>query len=136
MKKITLLCFLLSNVNIVNAEEWFSVARHGECVPLFVLAENIKEFKGVATPDKLIKSYLNSGHQAEMGDFREVVIKAFGDDMTAEQKKTLPPKGASYQIIVDGIVKWTLLEKAYCREFLKKQVKILKERGTCTSLFT
>ncbi|SGY99114.1 Putative uncharacterized protein [Moritella viscosa] len=33
--------------------------------------------------------------------------------MTAEQKKTLPPKGASYQIIVDGIVKWTLLEKAY-----------------------
>jgi hypothetical protein len=117
MKKLALLSFLLLNASFVNADEWYSMARHGECVPLSVLAENIKEFRGATSPEKLIENYIESGIKAEIRDLREVVLSEF-ENMTEEEKESLLPKGAAYQILVNGNPKWILLEKQHCREFL------------------
>lgn len=109
--------FLLFNVGYINANEWYSMARHGECVPLSFLGEEIKEFRGVTSPKQLIENYIASGSNAKLVDLSGVDFRGF-EYITQEGKTTRPSKGTAYQIVVDDHPEWILLEKQYCKEFL------------------
>jgi hypothetical protein len=87
----------LLHINTANAENWYSIARHGECVPLSFLAKKLPEFKGVNTPEELINNYFVLGHNAKKID----MLTKYGNKLTQEEMKKLPAKNTAYAIIVD-----------------------------------
>ncbi len=61
--KITIILFILAFPNIAQAQDWYAMARHGECIALSNVTERKELLKGLSTPleieNKLKKEGVN-----------------------------------------------------------------------------
>ncbi len=99
-------------VSAQGTEEWFSIERHGGCVPMSTMAELIEEFQGVQTPDDLAENYRHSGHDVLVQDYRDLLMNEDSTDSTGTLE--LPPEGTRYIFYIDGNIRWILFEKSQC----------------------
>ncbi|WP_419535778.1 hypothetical protein [Endozoicomonas sp.] len=117
MQGMLLLTLLIFTVNVQGAQEWFSIERHGGCVPLDYMARLVKEFHEVRTPDDLAENYRQSGHEVLVQDYRDILISEASDGTNDTQE--LPPPGTRLIFSIDGDIRWMLFEKKQCEQILQ-----------------
>ncbi|CAK8713764.1 hypothetical protein KKHLCK_02815 [Candidatus Electrothrix laxa] len=101
-RKIILTIFLLCFPSLIQAQEWYAMARHGECIVLSKATERKKIFKGSSTPseieDKLKKASV------------DYTIEPLFDAQEGMLKLNVPGENLAM----------VLVQKQFCKEFINK----------------
>ena len=100
--KITLLILMLTISSFSQAEEWYAMARHGECIDLAKMTDRTDIIKGTQTPGEI-----------------EAMLKKSDIDYTLE------PMHKEFEGMLKFNVpseEWAmiLVKKKYCQEFLER----------------
>ncbi|MEJ1362437.1 MAG: hypothetical protein RPU43_11990 [Candidatus Sedimenticola sp. (ex Thyasira tokunagai)] len=100
--KIIIATFLLSFSSLIQAQEWYAMARHGECFVLSKVTERKELLKGLSTPyeieDKLRKESV------------DYTIEPLFDAQEGMLKLNVPSENSAM----------ILVQKQFCKKFIKK----------------
>ena len=101
MTRLISLLFILFPSTLM-AKEWYAMSRYGECVTLEITNSRKQVVKDAKTPDEIEKSLQNAGINYSLKPMYEGV------------------KGMLKLKVIDDRWGLILVEKQFCREFIKR----------------
>lgn len=100
--KIIIAIFLLSFSSLIQAQEWYAMARHGECIVLSKVAERKELLKGLSTPSEIEEKLKKASV--------DYTIEPLFDAQEGMLKLNVPSENLAM----------VLVQKQYCNEFINK----------------
>lgn len=100
--KITIIFFILIFSNIVQAEDWYAMARHGECIALSKATDRKELLKGLKTPIEIENKLKKEGIH--------YLMKPLFDNVEGMIKLDVPDEGLAM----------ILVQRKFCNEFIDK----------------
>lgn len=102
LSKLVIIAGLLMFANSAQCEEWYAMARHGECIRLDKINDRDKHVKGASTPEEMENKFKETGIK--------YTIKPILKGQTDMLELSVPSKNWAM----------VLVTRLYCKNFIEK----------------